>query len=63
MLLLADSGEGSQPKSFNDISRKEMGLEWMLRPKDSIEGTPATTSANQMEEVQPATEEVNFQCT
>ncbi|KAG5559344.1 hypothetical protein RHGRI_009025 [Rhododendron griersonianum] len=35
--------------------RKEMGLEWMLRPKDNIEREPATTS-DQLEE--PQAEEV-----
>lgn len=41
-----------------DISRKEMGLEWMLRPKEKTEQTPAATSDEQVEEAQPAAEEI-----
>lgn len=53
MIHCADSDKG-------DVSRKEMGLEWMLRPKENIEQTPATTSDNKVEEVQPEAEEVKF---
>ncbi|GFZ12098.1 CwfJ-like family protein [Actinidia rufa] len=49
---LTDDGSGSHPlDNSNNIVRKEMGLEWMLRPKDSLERKPATTS-DQPEEPQ-----------
>ncbi|XP_028107581.1 CWF19-like protein 2 isoform X2 [Camellia sinensis] len=52
---LSDYGRGSFGK--NNIVRKEMGLEWMLRPKDSIERETATaTTSDQLEE--PQVEEV-----
>ncbi|KAL2463538.1 CwfJ-like family protein [Forsythia ovata] len=36
---LYDDCEGSQSQNHNNIVRKEMGLEWMLRPKDNTEKT------------------------
>ncbi|XP_057472439.1 uncharacterized protein LOC130761015 [Actinidia eriantha] len=49
---LTDDGSGSHPlDNSNNIVRKEMGLEWMLRPKDSLERKPAMTS-DQPEEPQ-----------
>ncbi|CAL5392560.1 unnamed protein product [Camellia sinensis] len=52
---LSDYGRGSLDK--NNIVRKEMGLEWMLRPKDNIERETATaTTSDQLEE--PQVEEV-----
>ena len=54
--LYIDDGSGSHPlDNSNNIVRKEMGLEWMLRPKDSLERKPAMTS-DQPEE--PQAEEV-----
>ncbi|KAI8012600.1 hypothetical protein LOK49_LG06G02812 [Camellia lanceoleosa] len=52
---MSDYGRGSLDN--NNIVRKEMGLEWMLRPKDNIERETATTTASdQLEE--PQVEEV-----
>ena len=63
ILLLdwSDDGGGSESQNLRDISRKEMGLDWMLRPKDTMEKTPATVSDKQ-QEVQVEAEEVSFQC-
>lgn len=48
---LSDYGRGSLDN--NNIVRKEMGLEWMLRPKDNIERETATaTTSDQLEEPQ-----------
>ena len=53
--LYVDYGRGSLDK--NNIVRKEMGLEWMLRPKDNIERETATaTTSDQLED--PQVEEV-----
>nr|XP_027090161.1 CWF19-like protein 2 [Coffea arabica] len=49
-----DNGGGSESQNLRDISRKEMGLDWMLRPKDTMEKTPATVSDKQQEvQVEP----------
>ena len=61
MLDWSDDGGGSESQNLRDISRKEMGLDWMLRPKDTMEKTPGTALDNQ-QEVQVEAEEVSFQC-
>ncbi|CAA0828260.1 CwfJ-like family protein [Striga hermonthica] len=38
-----DDSKGSRPLNSNDIVRKEMGLEWMLRPKDNMENSFSNT--------------------
>lgn len=48
---LTGHGRGSQSVDSSNTVRKEMGLEWMLRPKENIEREPATTS-DQLEEPQ-----------
>ncbi|CDO99174.1 unnamed protein product [Coffea canephora] len=52
-----DDGGGSESQNLRDISRKEMGLDWMLRPKDTMEKTPGTALDNQ-QEVQVEAEEI-----
>ncbi|PIN25061.1 hypothetical protein CDL12_02196 [Handroanthus impetiginosus] len=52
---LLDDGHGSQLKNSNITIRKEIGLEWMLRPKDSTENV-SNKSANIEEEEAPAEE-------
>ncbi|KAG5560277.1 hypothetical protein RHGRI_003542 [Rhododendron griersonianum] len=52
---LTGDGRGSQSLDSSNTVRKEMGLEWMLRPKDNNEREPATTS-DQLEE--PQAEEI-----
>ncbi|XP_052199215.1 uncharacterized protein LOC127806162 [Diospyros lotus] len=46
---------GNDLPDNNSTARKEIGLEWMLRPKDNMERNPATTS-DQLEE--PRAEEM-----
>uniref|UniRef100_A0A5B6ZK00 Putative CWF19-like protein 2 n=1 Tax=Davidia involucrata TaxID=16924 RepID=A0A5B6ZK00_DAVIN len=53
---LHDDGGGSHSLNDKDIVRKEMGLEWMLRPKDDMERKSATTSDHKPEE--PPAEEI-----
>ncbi|KAL6970518.1 hypothetical protein U1Q18_030217 [Sarracenia purpurea var. burkii] len=48
---MEDDDSGSHPPDNNNIVRKEMGLEWMLRPKANMEEKLAVTS-NQLEELQ-----------
>ncbi|KAL6976925.1 hypothetical protein U1Q18_025712 [Sarracenia purpurea var. burkii] len=48
---MEDDDSGSYPPDNNNIVRKEMGLEWMLRPKANMEENLATTS-DQLEELQ-----------
>lgn len=57
---MSDGAGGSESQNLRDTSRKEMGLDWMLRPKDTMEKTSATALDNQ-QEVQVEAEEVSFQ--
>lgn len=43
---------GEDLLGYKDIARKDMGLEWMLKPKDDTDRKP-TTNDHQQEEVQP----------
>ncbi|CBI26380.3 uncharacterized protein LOC100264750 [Vitis vinifera] len=47
-----DDAGGSHSLTDKEIVRKEMGLEWMLRPSDNSERKPATTSDQVPEEPQ-----------
>ncbi|XP_022851473.1 CWF19-like protein 2 [Olea europaea var. sylvestris] len=53
---LYDDGEGSLSQNYSNIVRKEMGLDWMLRPKDNTEKTSDKASDMLLEEA--STEEV-----
>ncbi|KAL3507696.1 hypothetical protein ACH5RR_033078 [Cinchona calisaya] len=44
-----DSLHGSESQILRDTSRKEMGLDWMLRPKNPMEKTLAIALDNQQE--------------
>lgn len=54
----ADDAGASHSLIDKEIVRKEIGLEWMLRPNDNIERKLATTSDHPPEE--PHAEEVCF---
>ncbi|XP_023748903.1 uncharacterized protein LOC111897182 [Lactuca sativa] len=43
-------------KNDENIIRKEMGMEWMLRPKDNMEQKPASVSTSDLLEEPPAKE-------
>ncbi|KAL3828721.1 hypothetical protein ACJIZ3_017523 [Penstemon smallii] len=47
----ADDNKGSKSQNNNNVVRKEMGLEWMLRPKENTEKTSNIGSDIQPEEV------------
>lgn len=47
---LYDDGEGSLSQNYSNIVRKEMGLDWMLRPKDNTEKTSDKASDMLLEE-------------
>lgn len=50
--IFVDDAGGSHSLTDKEIVRKEMGLEWMLRPSDNSERKPATTSDQVPEEPQ-----------
>lgn len=54
----ADSGAGTDSLKEKEIVRKEMGLEWMLRPGEKRDDRPAMIVDDKFEET--PTEEVYF---
>lgn len=58
MEILDNDFDGSKSRNDHELVRKEMGLDWMLRPKDNVDKIPESVSNCSAEET-PA-EEVYF---
>lgn len=57
-LVKSDDSRGSQSRNSMNIVRKELGLEWMLRPKDNKENSSSKAALIEPEEA--SAEEVYF---
>lgn len=54
--MFVDDGRESHSINKIDIARKEMGLDWMLRPAKDVERGPTVSADHDLEE--PPAEEV-----